>query len=218
MTILISKRTISNPLQFLSLWNETHSYITLKQHSNINEFGDKTRITRIASLWGNYLFKKTILFISSFHFRSKYQRLPKYWQKQKDRYLLYSLHFFFQKGFVKKWEWRWKSDIRMNLCHFSHESIGVCASKPASPIRGCNRAVRAPSKRTICPIPVEFHLFVHPSIRLGAIIWDAGENNDVNKFIQNSWTLDIEYQYQAESSKEQKTWYFSSGGAFWRKQ
>ena len=101
MTILISKRTISNPLQFLSLWNETHSYITLKQHSNINEFGDKTRITRIASLWGNYLFKKTILFISSFHFRSKYQRLPKYWQKQKDRYLLYSLHFFFRKDLWK---------------------------------------------------------------------------------------------------------------------
>ena len=171
MTILISKRTISNPLRFLSLWNETHSYITLKQHSNINEFGNKIRI---ASLWGNYLFKKKRLFISMFSFQIKISTPAKVLTKTKGQ--ISTIFFaFFSERICKKWERRWKSDIRMNLCHFSHESIGVCASKPASPIRGCNRAVRAPSKRTICPIPVEFHLFVHSSIRMGAIIWDAGE-------------------------------------------
>ena len=126
------------------------------------------RIARIASLWGKQycLFQ---VFISDQNINAC-QSIDK--NKRTDIYTILSI---FSEKICKKWEWRWKSDIRMNLCHFSHESIGVCASKPASPIRGCNRAVRAPSKRTICPIPVEFHLFVHSSIRMGAIIWDAGE-------------------------------------------
>ena len=53
----------------------------------------------------------------------------------------------------------------------------------------------------------QFHLFLHPPIRLGAIIWDAGGIKAQSaKKVNNKQTskLEIETQYKAESSQEQK--------------